>query len=118
VYSARGGSGIAALLGTIMHQPVLADIEIARAGTAAPVVRPAQGDVVLELIEASIAVLAQLLHLGENRLCFVVERTELTGAVMDDAYSRGKAQFHGAFADRHCIPLLTYPAPITELIFT
>src|SRR5260221_13590209 len=92
-----------------MHQPVLTDIEVTRAGTAAPVVWPTQRNVVLKLVEAGIAVLAQLLHLGENRLCFVVERTELTGAVMDDAYSRGKAQFHGALADRHCIPLLSYP---------
>src|SRR6267154_4260952 len=91
-----------------MHQPVLTDIEIARAGTAAPVVRPTQRNVVLKLVEAGIAVLAQLLHLGENRLCFVVERTELTGAVMDDSDSRGKAQFHGSFANGDRVPLLSY----------
>src|SRR5258706_5894639 len=42
---------ISALLRTVVHQPVLAYIEIAGAGAAAPVIRLAVGDVFLEVIE-------------------------------------------------------------------
>ena len=45
-------AGVAALLGTIMNQSVFADVEIARAGAAAPLVFASGGDIVLELIDA------------------------------------------------------------------
>jgi len=40
--------GIAALLRTVVHQPVLANVEVPRSRAAAPLVRLAVGDVVLE----------------------------------------------------------------------
>ena len=48
-------SGIPALLGTVVHQSVLADVEIASAGAAAPVIRLAIGNVVLEPVHSRIA---------------------------------------------------------------
>ena len=44
-------AGVAALLRAVVHQAVFADIEVARAGAAAPVVGPALGDGFLELVE-------------------------------------------------------------------
>jgi len=45
-------AGIPALLRTIMDQAIFADVQVARAGAAPPVVFEAFGDVVLELINA------------------------------------------------------------------
>ena len=45
-------AGVAALLRAVVHQAVLADVHVARAGAATPVVRLAVRDVVLEVIEA------------------------------------------------------------------
>src|SRR6185437_15501011 len=86
---------IAALLRAVMHQPVFTDIQVAGSSAAAPVVRTAQSNVVLELVKAGVTVLAQLFHFGENGLCFLIERAELAGAVMDNSHRGGKAQFHG-----------------------
>src|SRR6185312_6645612 len=67
---------IAALLRAVMHQAVLADIQVAGSSAAAPVVRTAQSNVVLELVKAGVTVLAQLFHFGKNRLCLFIERTK------------------------------------------
>lgn len=48
---------IAALLRTIMHESVFADVEIARARAAAPFIRQALRDVVLKSIDAGEAAL-------------------------------------------------------------
>ena len=48
---------IAALLRAVVHQAVLADVEVARAGAAAPLVRLAVGQVVLEAANPRIEVL-------------------------------------------------------------
>ena len=45
-------SRIAALLRAVMHQAVFADVEIARAGAAAPVIGQALRDVVLKGVDA------------------------------------------------------------------
>ena len=48
----QGDAGVAALLRAVVHQAILADIQVAGAGAAAPLVGPALGDVVLEAIDA------------------------------------------------------------------
>ena len=50
-------AGIAALLRAVVHEPVFADVEIARAGAAPPLVRLAVGQVVLEVRDARIEIL-------------------------------------------------------------
>jgi hypothetical protein len=46
---------VAALLRAVVHQAVLADIEVARAGAAAPVILFAVRDVVLEIVDLRVA---------------------------------------------------------------
>ncbi len=50
----EGDAGIAALLGAVVDQAVFADVEVARAGAAAPVVGHAVGDGFLKLVEARV----------------------------------------------------------------
>src|SRR5208337_4579296 len=57
------GSGITALLRAVMNESVFANVEISCPSPAAPLVRPAIGDVVLEPIEARIVSLLKSLHL-------------------------------------------------------
>ena len=78
-------SRIAALLGTVVHQSVLADIEITRAGAAAPSVFASGGDIVLEGIDAREGAFAEGHDFLENGTFVGVEGTELAVAVMDDA---------------------------------
>ena len=66
VYSSERNARIAALLRTIMHQAILADVEVARAGAAAPVVLLAARDVVLKSIDAREGLLFQRHDLFEN----------------------------------------------------
>src|SRR6202044_120038 len=70
-------AGVAALLRAVMHQAVLADVEIARAGAASPVVLQALGDIVLELIDAREGLLAQRHNLFENFLLARTQRLQL-----------------------------------------
>ena len=58
--------GIAALLRAVVNQSVLANVQVASARTAPPLVRFAVGDIVLEPVEASVMVLLELLHLQED----------------------------------------------------
>src|ERR1017187_3774944 len=59
-------AGIAALLRAVVHQAVFADVEVARAGAAAPVVRLARGDCRLEVIEARVVHFFPAAHLRVN----------------------------------------------------
>ena len=52
-------AGISALLGAVVHQTELADVEIASAGPAAPIVRLAVGDRLLKMVEARVAAAGQ-----------------------------------------------------------
>ena len=79
---------IAALLRTIVHQPVFADIEIARAGAAAPVIRQTLGDVVLKRVDPREAALFQRLHLVINPPLFVAQGLQLPAAVVNDSDGR------------------------------
>src|ERR1700741_2659100 len=101
-------AGITALLRAVMHQAVFANVEIARAGPATPLIRPSQGDVVLEGIHAREAALLQLLHLMIDAPLFVAQGLQLSGAVMDDSHRRTESQFQRAPADRERVLRIAY----------
>src|SRR5271170_1651295 len=75
-------SGIAALLRAVVHQSVFADVEIARSGAAAPLVRQTLRDVVLEGVNSGKAALLPRLHLVVDAALFVVERLHLAAAIV------------------------------------
>src|SRR5437879_3499324 len=78
-------SGVAALLRAIVHQSVFADIEIAGAGSAAPVVTFALRNVVLEGVDASEAAFLERLHFVVDAALFLAQRLQLSAAVVNDA---------------------------------
>ena len=93
-------AGVAALLRAVVHQAVFADVEVAGAGAAAPVVLLAVRDVVLEIIQARVAALLHRLHGGVDFALLVAERLQLAVAVVDDPDGRGEAELERALADR------------------
>src|ERR1051326_2734033 len=90
---------IAALLRAVVHQAVLADIEVAGAGTAAPVVLLAVRDVVLEIVDARVAALLHGAHGSVDLALLVAERLQLAFAIVDDPDRRGEAQLQRAPSD-------------------
>ena len=103
----RAARRAAALLRAPVHEPVLADVEIACAGAALPVVRLAVGKVHLEAADAGVEVLEDLSasvdpphHVVEHRALVRAERLEEAGAVVDDADRGGEAELRGAVVDR------------------
>src|SRR5438270_2902633 len=78
-----------------MHQAIFADVEVARACAAAPLVLSAICDVVLKRIEHSIAAAAQLLGFEIDRALLRAERLKLTVAIVNNANRRSEAQFNG-----------------------
>ena len=51
----EGDAGVAALLGAVVDQAVFADVEVAGAGAASPVIGLAFGDRFLKLVETGVA---------------------------------------------------------------
>src|SRR5208337_1742718 len=95
----KRGTGIAALLRAVMHQAVLANVEVARSGAAAPLIRTPQRDVVLKRIHAGKAAFLQSLHLVVHAAFFVVQGLQLARAVVNDSYGGTESQFQRASAD-------------------
>src|SRR5580700_7414891 len=89
-------AGVAALLRAVMHQAVLADIEIARASAATPVVLQALGDIVLELINAREGLLAQRHDLFEDLLLARTQRLQLAVVVVQNSHGRSEPQLDSA----------------------
>src|ERR1700687_3156586 len=81
-----------------MDQAVLADVEIAGAGAASPLVLFSVGDVVLERIKHSVTAAAQLLGFEINGALLCGERLKLTTAIVDDPHCRGEAELDGTTA--------------------
>src|SRR5215469_17828116 len=75
--------GITALLRAVVHQPVLTDVEKARTRAAAPLVRLAQGDILLEAVQPGIAQLTQLPDLIEYSLRLCGQRFQLTAIIVN-----------------------------------
>src|SRR5262249_50816459 len=97
---------ITALLRTVVDEAVLADVEVARAGAAAPLIRLAVRQVVLKAANPRIEILEDLPGPVDRRRHFVVdlalgrsERLEAPRAVVDDADRGGEAQFARAVVD-------------------
>src|SRR6516225_676972 len=106
----QGHRGIAPLLRAVVNQPVFADVEIARAGSATPLVRSPLRDVVLERVDAGEAALFKRLHLVIHRALFGVQGLQLPAAVVNDPDRRAEAELHGAPADRQRILRILHPA--------
>src|SRR5271168_465620 len=85
-------SGITALLRAVVHQAVFADVEVARAGAAAPVVGLALGNVVLKSVDAGEAAFFQRLHFVIDAAFFLAQRLQLAAAVVNDADGRSESQ--------------------------
>jgi hypothetical protein len=76
-----------------VDEAVFADVEVARAGAAAPVVGAALGDGFLELVELRVVGLLPVGH-GEVDFGFIfIEGLELAAAIVNDADGGFKAQF-------------------------
>ena len=116
-------AGAAALLRAPVHQPVLADVEVARAGAALPVVRLAVGEVHLEAADAGVEVLEHLAaavdpphHVVEDRALVRAERLEQAGAVVDDADRGREAELRARWLIVRASSGFLMPPPTTELM--
>ncbi len=96
-------AGIAALLRAVVHESVLADVEITRPGAAAPVVGQAPGNVVLKRVDAGKAALFERLHFVIDAALFLAQRLQLPAAVVNDSDRRSESEFYGALADHEGI---------------
>src|SRR5262245_44303314 len=76
---------VATLLRTVVHEAVLADVEISGPGTASPIVRFSGCQVFLKPIEPGIALLTVALDLPINAFFLAVQRLHCPGPVMDNA---------------------------------
>src|SRR6185295_10583829 len=83
-----GDAGRAALLRAVMHQPVLADVEVARARAATPLVLLARGEVVLEPPQTRVLGLRDALQLVVDLALALAQRLQEAVAVVDDADRR------------------------------
>src|SRR5579863_8005804 len=86
-------AGIAALLRAVMDEAVLANVEVARAGAAAPVVFAARGDIVLKRIDARKRTFAEAHDFLENFAFVRRKGLELAVTVVNDADCRSESQF-------------------------
>lgn len=94
---------ISALLGAVMNQAVLADIQVAGARPAAPIVFASSGDIVLEGIDSRKGAFPESHDLLENFSFMCIKWSQLTIAVMDDANGRRKTKIHSALRDSQSI---------------
>src|SRR5256714_15667639 len=94
-----GDAGRAALLRAVVYESVLADVEVARAGAAAPGVGLARGEAVLEPPQARVLRLVQSLQLVVNLLLAFGQRLQKPVPVVYDADRRGEAEFDCAARD-------------------
>src|SRR5215813_11683044 len=83
-----------------MDQPVLADVEVARARAASPIVHTAIGQVVLKPVETRPAPLAETLQLFVNPRLSLAQWFELSCAVVNDAERAAEPEFDSATSHR------------------
>src|ERR1700761_7769108 len=83
---------IPTLLAAIVHQTVLADIQVPPARPASPVVRLPIGDRLLEVIEPRIAPPRQVPHLVPNTALRIAQRLQLPTAIMNNSNRRTESQ--------------------------
>ena len=93
-----------------MHQAIFANVEIARACAAAPLIGTALRNVVLEAVDAREAALLHGLHLVVDTALFVIQRLQLAGAVVNDPDGRAETQAQSPLADGERILRIFYAA--------
>src|SRR6185312_5429678 len=99
-----------ALLRAVMYQAVFANVEVARASPAAPLVGTPLGNVVLEAVDAGEAALLHRLHLGVHPPLIIIQRLQLPRPVMNDSDSGAEAQAQSAPADGKSVLRILYSA--------
>src|SRR5579884_1410285 len=102
--------GIAALLRAVVDQPVLANIKVAPAGSAPPIIRTPVGDILLKIIDPGVAALPQFLDRAVNPLLLFGQSAHLAPAIMDDADRAGESQFEGAARHHERVLRVANPA--------
>src|ERR1700683_5338448 len=85
-------TGLAALLRTPVHQAIFANVKVARAGAATPLIRFTLRDVVLEFIEARKRALAERHNLFEKLSVARAKRTKLAVPIVNDAHRTRETQ--------------------------
>ena len=98
VFLQRNG-GIAALLRAIVHQAILANVEIARPGAAAPLIGAALRNIVLEAVDPGETALLHRLHLAVDPALLLIQRLQLPRAIVNDADGRAETQAQGTLSD-------------------
>src|SRR6187402_1085203 len=81
----QGRSRVSALLRTVVHQTVLADVEVTSTRAATPVIRHTVGNLLLKSVEARVRAARQVSHLLPDAALFAAKRAKLTGAIVNDA---------------------------------
>src|SRR5262249_36320880 len=93
---------MAALLRTVMNASVFADIEIPAARVAMPLVWQSLGEIVLEAAvahEIGKLLFGTVHNVVVNLFLLRVQRTKLSGMVVDDSNCAAKTQFTSATTD-------------------
>src|SRR5262245_52636834 len=90
-----------ALLGTPVHQTVLADVEISGASAAMPFVGATNGQIFLKPVVVCEVErrLPKAYRLFEYRLLFLVEQTQMAGPIVNDADGCGEPELVRAVCD-------------------
>src|SRR5438309_4700899 len=83
-----------------MHEPFFADVKIASAGAAAPIIGLALGNIVLKRVNAGEAALFERLHFVIDAALFVIQRLQLAAAIVNNSNGGSEAEFNRALADR------------------
>src|SRR6185369_15157600 len=78
-------AGIAALLRAIVHKTVFANVEIAGAGAASPIVRYSARQVFLEPVEAAVAGFSVRLDFAIDLFFAAIQRFQRAVAVVNDS---------------------------------
>ena len=99
-----------------MHQAVLADVQVARARAAAPLVGPALGDIVLKGIDAGEAALFEVFHRVIDLAFFVIQRLQLPRAIVDDADGRAETQAQRPLARASQSAAIAFPDGADEVL--
>ena len=89
------------LLGAVVDQPVLADVQVSRAGAALPVVHLTAGEVFLEPVDAGITVRGlESFDLLIHAPFTLVQRLQSAGMVVNDAHGTCESKSDSALGDR------------------
>src|ERR1700722_17377008 len=92
-------TGIPALLRAVVHQTVFADVEVARAGAATPIVFETLGDIVLKFVDTGERALFERDDFFKDFLFSRPERFELSVVVVQDSHRGGESKLDCAVRD-------------------